>query len=819
MSVNIRGLGFSGKADWIRGLRVHHEVSFIMLQESQHNSLDSVDIGRFWEFGDFQFDWVPSAGRSGGLISFSNPQVFTMERVVKNANWLLVSGSIKGYASSFHVLNVYSPQNIFSKRTLWAEISDLIGDGDGRWIVAGDFNSVRCVDDRRNSIFNVVEANEFNDIIDESGLHEYSLKGRKFTFVAGDKLSRIDRIFVNWDFFMERPCAEYIALERYKSDHSPLLLKTGTRNFGPKPFRFYNSWLGREDFGMVVRKTLDDGCFSGPPDARLLAKFKALRNSITSWAIDCKAKELGERRTLEQELRILDQAVEVRPLVEEEVWTLTEIKRRIGELDEFHCSDLKQKARCNWAVHGDENSRYFHGCINKRKASNYFPGLEVNGAWETNPVVIKREVMRFFLDKFKENMVVRPRLVCYGIATLNQVDADLLVGEFSGQEIKRDVFDCGADKAPGPDGFNFRFIRFFWDLLEKDFVDVLGYFHRSRRFSAGVGSSFLTLIPKVTNPSTLGEFRPISLIGSVLKVVSKVLVNRLKTVMNNLVSEHQSAFLSRRYILDGPLVTNEVIAWAKKREKKIFLFKIDFDKAYDNVNWEFLQSVLSQMGFSPVWCDWIRGILMASRASVLVNGSPTFEFGCQKGIRQGDPLSPFLFIILMEAFSGMLKQACVLGAFHGIKLPNNGPLLSHLLYADDAMILGEWTSVNFINLKRILRIFYMCSGLKINLHKSVLYGVRVEDVEVNMQAVGMGCKPGAIPFSYLGIKVGANMNRVANWEPVVSKFKMRLKWKTNSLSIAGRLTLIKSVLDSLPTYYFSLFKAPKKVINDLEGLM
>ena len=252
----------------------------------------------------------------------------------------------------------------------------------------------------------------------------------------------------------------------------------------------------------------------------------------------------------------------------------------------------------------------------------------------------------------------------------------------------------------------------------------------------------------------------------------------------------------------------------------MFLFKIDFDKAYDNVNWEFLLSVMNQMDFPPLWCEWIRGILVSARSSVLVNGSPTFEFGCQKGIRQGDPLSPFLFLILMEAFSGLMKKACDIGAFDGLRLPNDGPVLSHLLYADDAMLMGEWSIVNFENMKRVLKIFYLCSGLKINLHKSVLFGVGVDNEEIKSEADSLGCKPGAIPFVYLGIKVGANMNRISNWDPVVNTFKKRLsKWKANTLSIVGRLTLIKSVLDSLPTYYFSLFKAPMKVINILERLM
>ncbi|XP_021975175.1 uncharacterized protein LOC110870296 [Helianthus annuus] len=294
LSLNIRGLGNPGKADWVRGLRVHHEVSFIMIQETQFVDLDSVDVGRFWGRGDFCFDWVASAGRSGGLLSLWDPKVFAMREVSKFSNCLLVSGNIKGSGVSNHMLNVYAPQNVVAKRGLWAEIGELIGDGDVLWMVAGDFNSVRSEGERRNSIFNASEANEFNDFIDNTNLHEYSLKGRRFTFVVGEKLSRIDRIFVNWNFFMEWPSAEYVALEMNKSDHSPLVLKTVYRNFGPKPFRFYNSWLDREDFGEVVRKSIGEGHYVGHPDTRLTGKFKSLRKDISVWVDECKKKELGE---------------------------------------------------------------------------------------------------------------------------------------------------------------------------------------------------------------------------------------------------------------------------------------------------------------------------------------------------------------------------------------------------------------------------------------------------------------------------------------------------------------------------------------------
>ncbi|KAJ0535620.1 putative RNA-directed DNA polymerase [Helianthus annuus] len=244
--------------------------------------------------------------------------------------------------------------------------------------------------------------------------------------------------------------------------------------------------------------------------------------------------------------------------------------------------------------------------------------------------------------------------------------------------------------------------------------------------------------------------------------------------MDGLISETQSAFIAGRYILDGPLIISELLSWARKGGKALFMFKIDFAKAYDNINWEFLVFVMRQMRFPEMWCMCIKGILTSARSSVLVNGSLTFEFACEKGMRQGDPISPFLFIIVMEALAGMMRKACEVGSFSGVRLPSSGLVLSHLLYADDAMIMGEWSSSNFDTLRRLLRAFHLCSGLRINIHKSTLFGVGKGMDEISDMARSLGCCSGVTPFRYLGITVGANMGRINNWDPVIDTFKNRL---------------------------------------------
>lgn len=267
-------------------------------------------------------------------------------------------------------------------------------------------------------------------------------------------------------------------------------------------------------------------------------------------------------------------------------------------------------------------------------------------------------------------------------------------------------------------------------MVESDVVRAIIYFHKANKFPNGCNSSFITLIPKVTDPVFIKDYRPISLIASLYKIISKLLANRIAGVVGDLISCEQSAFVKGRQIMDGPMILNEVLNWCKKKKKKTMVFKVDFEKAYDSVCWEFLHEVMLKMGFGTKWCAWIRACLTSSKASVLVNGSPTDEFKLFRGLRQGDPLSPFLFLFVMEALHVMIEKAKIAGRIRGIQVGEEVPVLSHLFYADDAVFLGEWGENNVNNIVLLLQCFFLASGLKINLQKCRLMGVgvKMEDI-------------------------------------------------------------------------------------------
>jgi hypothetical protein len=221
------------------------------------------------------------------------------------------------------------------------------------------------------------------------------------------------------------------------------------------------------------------------------------------------------------------------------------------------------------------------------------------------------------------------------------------------------------------------------------------------------------------------------------------------------------------------------------------------------------------MGFGEGWRRWIRACIFQSSMSVLVNGSPTEDFIVGKGLRQGDPLSPFLFLIVAEGLTGLMGKAVENNIFHGYKVSNS--ILFHTLqFADDTIIMGEGNWENLWTIKTVLRSFEIVSGLKVNFHKSKLYGINLDDSFLSASSSFLHCEVDSIPFRFLGIPVGANPRRKGTWAPIIDAMRKRLSvWNGRNLSIGGRVTLINFVLSSLPLYFFSFFKAPVCVLKDL----
>ncbi|XP_021998284.1 uncharacterized protein LOC110895278 [Helianthus annuus] len=343
----------------------------------------------------------------------------------------------------------------------------------------GDFNVVRYPEDRLNSTFDPVVARLFNDFTENNSLAEFAMKGAKFTYFKkkGRKFSKLDRILVNQDFFDLWSDGCLTALQRFLSNHAPILLVTDLSNFGLVPFRFFNSWLEESDLANVISKALEDfQGGDGPRDGLLADKLKLIRDRIKEWVKGKKIKEGESKASNTADLLNVEGIMKQRDLTDEEEWVRAECIKNLAEFEDKTTKDIRQKSRVNWASFGDENSAFFHRSIKIKSASSKIHRLTVDGRWCNNPVHVKKTVHHFFRDRFKEPLKLRPCMSALSFKSISVEEATMLIQPFSRVEVKQAVWECGDDKAPGPTGFNFRFFKRFWNLFEEDFVKVMENF-------------------------------------------------------------------------------------------------------------------------------------------------------------------------------------------------------------------------------------------------------------------------------------------------------------------------------------------------------
>ncbi|GJV55467.1 RNA-directed DNA polymerase, eukaryota [Tanacetum coccineum] len=257
---------------------------------------------------------------------------------------------------------------------------------------------------------------------------------------------------------------------------------------------------------------------------------------------------------------------------------------KIRGIERAKSLDAYQKAKIKWGIKSDENTKFFHGIVKKKRRDLAINGVMKNGTWFSDPGDIKDIFREFFVEKFKhfEGVDVTRRSDHY--KTLSSAQVSLLEHSISEREVYDAIRDCGSEKSPGPDGFSFAFYKKYWDILKTDIMAYVREFFKNGNIPSGCNSSFITLIPKVDNPLVVSDFRPISLIGAQYKILAKILANRLSRVIDSVISPEQTTFIKARQILDGPLMLNEIINWYKKRKQSLMIFKVDFEKAFDSVS-------------------------------------------------------------------------------------------------------------------------------------------------------------------------------------------------------------------------------------------
>lgn len=266
-----------------------------------------------------------------------------------------------------------------------------------------------------------------------------------------------------------------------------------------------------------------------------------------------------EKNFWNQRIEAIDKAIEEGYSSDEILVERLEIFSKVNQRERKNFDDCAQKYKNKWCLEGDENSAMFHRNLNKKKHVRAIKGVDIDSSWETEPYKVKE----FFKTSFENNFKVDPDCTWeQNLGETNKISRDeseSIEKMFEENELKEAIWSCGANKSPGPDGFSIEFFKHFWEFLKIELLEAFNDFATYPKIPKGVNAAFITLIPKKQNPLLVNDFRPISLVSSIYKILSKMLAGRLKKVLPNIIDKTQSAFIKDRQILDGLLIVNEVL--------------------------------------------------------------------------------------------------------------------------------------------------------------------------------------------------------------------------------------------------------------------
>lgn len=449
-------------------------------------------------------------------------------------------------------------------------------------------------------------------------------------------------------------------------------------------------------------------------------------------------------------------------LSELELWLRRTLKLALLGLASLERTIDRQRSRIRWLRESDANTKLFQAVANGRRSKNFIPRITHHGEIITDQHR-KEEVFYQTYNGLLGTAQARDFSLDFQSLGLTQLEVSDLEDLFTEEEVWNVIKEIPADRAPGPDGFIGVFYHKAWPIIKHDIMAaLLKLFVGDDRGFGKLNKAHMVLIPKKTDATEVGDYRPISLPHSFSKLFSKMLANRARKRMPEIVSISQSAFIKGRNIHDNYLLVRQVARKINATKQLCLFLKLDISRAFDSLSWSFLFEVLRARGFGNRWLKWIASILGTASTKIIVNGVPGRPIFHAKSLRQGDPVSPLLFVIAMDALTTLVCRAeeeGVLSSFRGISSMQR---LS--IYADDVALFIKPSEQDLLCVREMLHVFGVASGLRINYAKPAAIPIRGSDEE-RQEGFGYPTVPGcSVPLSLSWYSSGhqkAKSNRLA----------------------------------------------------------
>jgi mannosylglycoprotein endo-beta-mannosidase len=692
----------------------------------------------------------------------------------------------------------------------------------------GDFNAIMHAGDKSGGDASWPRyQDDFKDCITHSELLQAPYTGLKYSWHNGQHGSqsiqkKLDWVFGNPQLFSTWPATNALFQTHSISDHSAMILSLLSPSKHPhSPFKFLNTWADHRDFIATVATSWQLPV-RGNPMYQFTTKLKRLKidlklfhrqhsSNITGRVVNAKAKWDAAQFDLNRN-----------PASETTKLTERTLALQYQQLCKDEESYFKQKSRVQWMHLGDRNTSFFHKSLLHRQVRNRIHNLQDDtGNLIHDPQEIGRMASTYF-----ENLLCAPQLpmtedlTAIFPNTITEASTAAALTSISDDDIKAALFSISDAKAPGPDKYNSLFFKKSWDVIKYDFIAAIKYFFSNNCLPRCVNATRVALVPKQEHPSCLHDFRPISCCNVLYKCIAKLLVIRLKAALVDVIGPSQSAFIPGRNISDAILLTQELMHnYHHNKGPSRCALKIDLKKAFDTVSLDFIIAGLHAIGIPHDMINWIKTCITTVHYTININGELHGFFQATRGIRQGDPLSPYLFVLAMEGLSDIINQSVRSSTFqyHWRCKPTK---ITHLCFADDLMMFCHADIESIMVLKSSLDRFSKLSGLTINLAKSSLYLSGVDGSLCNNIMDSIGIHEASLPVRYLGVPLISTRLTHTDCLPLVERITSRITlWTSSSLTYAGRLQLIKSVLFSIQVYWSSIFILPCATTKKIESIL
>ncbi|XP_030963604.1 uncharacterized protein LOC115984727 [Quercus lobata] len=562
---------------------------------------DSLHFGHYYG--------VSKVNHGGGLALFWK----------KDFNLWVVSASInhidavifEGTDKAWRFTGFYGAPETHLRSASWNLLRTLHNQLDLPWLCGGDFNELLKSHEKRGGRPHPYgQMQKFREVLDECRLMDLGFIGKKFTwfknYPSGGLWERLDRAISTAEWLDCFPATKVRSFVCGQSDHSPIfILPEGILVKPQRPWRFEQFWLEKEGCHDTVARSWV-AIQSDSPVASVVGNIDRCQVKLKKWS----KNSVGNiARTLVDKKKMLSKA-EVVAIQGGSVDFFLQLKFEVNEFLRMEEQMWQQRSRTHWLLSGDSNTKYFHNRASHRFRRNSISELrDSHGVLFSGEENVSAMIVDFYTKLFSSS---NPS----GLETVVQhtkrvVSADMNVGlieEFTRLEVETALKQMAPLKAPGPNGMPPIFFQHYWDSIGDDVVKVVLFCLNTSDVLPGLNHTFITLIPKVKSPELIYEFLPIALCNVLYKLVSKVLANRLKRVLPQIISESQSAFQLDKAISDNILVAFETLHHMKmKKVGKVghVAIKLDMSKAYDRLEWEFLKKIMEKMGFHPTWVGWI----------------------------------------------------------------------------------------------------------------------------------------------------------------------------------------------------------------------